>query len=81
MTIRCPFYSKCDLPTKSLAVVRVNDVELCSDMWNKATTEEREWFMKATSMYNRGFITKQELRDAILGICYHHIDPTAPVYI
>ncbi len=70
---------QCIIHPESRATVEVNNVELCHECWNKASAEEREWFKKAISMYNRGLLTKKELDDCLSLIGYHVIDPTVPV--
>ena len=78
---QCNYYTKCKLPQKSKATISVNGVKFCYDAWNKATKEEREWFKKATNLYNRGLITKTDLSDYLYQICYHHLDPTLPIHL
>ena len=72
---------QCIIHPESRATVEVNNVELCHGCWNKASAEEREWFKKATSMYQRGLITKTDLDDTLFTIGYHEVDPTVPVHI
>ncbi len=81
MAIVCSYHLKCDLPQRSKASAKINSTEICYDVWNKATDEERNWIKRATDLYNRGLTTKKEFSDSMLGICYHHIDPTAPVFL
>jgi len=72
---------KCLIHPDCKATVKVNNVTLCWECWNKANTEEREWFKKATDLYNHGLITKKELDDYLFSIGYHEVDPELPVHL
>ena len=72
---------KCLVHPDCKATVKVSNVVLCWECWNKANAEEREWFKKAIDMYNRGLITKKELDDYLTMIGFHEVDPTFPVHI
>jgi len=72
---------ECLIHPECKATTKVNDVPICYECWNKATTEEREWFKKATLMYSRGLLTKEEFDDTLYLISYHNVDPTVPVHL
>lgn len=73
--MKCQVHPECEVTTK------VNDIVICWGCWNRANTEEREWFKKVTGMYGRGLLTRKELDDYLFLIGYHEVDPEAPVNI
>ncbi len=68
MSKRWMLKGDCILHPSAQASVRVNNVELCYECWNRATTESREKIKKATDMYNRGLLTTNDLQNYLMDI-------------
>jgi len=75
MSVKCLVHKQCK------ATVRINGVPVCYECWNSASSKERGWYKRATEMYTKGLLTKEDLESYLAQIAYHHIDPTVPIWL
>ena len=70
----------CEAHKECRAHVRIDGVPVCYECWNNGNQQEREWINLIVKKYSRGLITEDEMRQELLDVAYHEIDPTYPVH-
>lgn len=75
MSVKCSVHESCK------AMVKIDGVSVCYECWNRGSQEERAWIKKAVELYNKGFLTKDDLQSYLTSIAFHQIDPTFPVHL